>query len=256
MNKTRLSGKKAIVTGAASGIGREIARLFADEGARVIAADIDEDGLEGTCVGRSGIQPLNLDVSDTDSVKTGFEAACAQWQGLDILVCAAGTVGSKFGDGPAGECAEEGWDHVMNVNLKGVWRCCRYAIPAMLDNDGGSIVTISSVTALRPPDDFFRSHAYMTSKGGVITLTKCIAAYYGRRGIRANAIAPGMIDTPMSMRMQGIPEIMAYLDDRQPLGKLGAPADPAAAALFLASDESRFITGVVLPVDGGWSNHG
>ena len=96
----------------------------------------------------------------------------------------------------------------------------------------------------------------MTSKGGVITLTKCIAAYYGRQGIRANSIAPGMIDTPMSKRMQGVPEIMAYLEDRQPLGKLGTPLDLATAALFLASDESRFITGTVLPVDGGWSNHG
>ena len=144
----------------------------------------------------------------------------------------------------------------MNVNLKGVWRCCRHAIPAMLDNGGGSIVTISSVTALCPPMEFFRSHAYITSKGGVITLTKCIAAYYGRQGIRANVIAPGMIDTPMSKRMQGIPEIMDYLEDRQPLGTLGAPSDPAQAALFLACDESRFITGTVLPVDGGWSNHG
>lgn len=91
---------------------------------------------------------------------------------------------------------------------------------------------------------------------GVITLTKCIAAYYGRDGIRANAISPGMIDTPMSKRMQGIPEIMAYLENRQTLGTLGAPADIATAALFLASDESKFISGVALAVDGGWNNHG
>jgi len=90
----------------------------------------------------------------------------------------------------------------------------------------------------------------------VVTLTKSIAAYYGKQGIRANVIAPGMIDTPMSERMQGMPDVMAYLKDRQPLGALGMPADPANAALFLASDESRFITGTVLPVDGGWSGHG
>ena len=251
----RLKDKKVIVTGAASGIGREIARLFAAEGARTFASDINEAGLNETCAGSQNIEPLIMDVGASESVERAFESACSKLGGLDILVCAAGVVGSKHGDGPAGECLEQGWDHVMNINLKGVWRCCRYAIPAMLEN-GGSIVTLSSVTALTPPSEFFRSHAYMTSKGGVVTLTKCIAAYYGRQGIRANAIAPGMIDTPMSKRMQGIPEIMDYLKDRQLLGTLGLPSDLAAAALFLASDESRFISGTVLPVDGGWSNHG
>ena len=252
----RLKDKKAIVTGAASGIGREIARLFAHEGARVIATDINETALKETCADLPNIEPMVTDVGTSESVRDSFESACSKLKGLEILVCAAGVVGSKHGDGPAGQCQEQGWDYVMNINLKGVWRCCRYAIPAMLDGKGGSIITLSSVTALCPPSEFFRSHAYMTSKGGVVTLTKCIAAYYGKQRIRANAIAPGMIDTPMSKRMQEIPEIMAYLEDRQPLGKLGTPADLAAAALFLASDESRFITGTVLPVDGGWSNHG
>ena len=252
----RLKNKKAIVTGAASGIGREIARLFASEGAKVVAADINEAGLNETCENSQDIEAVVTDVGNSQSVKNSFKSACSKLGGFDILVCAAGVVGSKYGDGPAGECREEAWDHVMNVNLKGVWRCSHYALPAMLESGAGSIITFSSVTALCPPTEFFRSHAYITSKGGVITLTKCIAAYYGRQGIRANVIAPGMIDTSMSKRMQGIPEIMAYLEDRQPLGKLGMPADPAAAALFLASDESRFITGIVLPVDGGWSNHG
>ena len=252
----RLNGKKAVVTGAGSGIGCEIARLFASEGAKVVAADINEAGLKETCSNSENIEPAVMDVGDSESVRSGFESACSKLGGLDILVCAAGVVGSKYGDGPAGECQEEGWDYVMNVNLKGVWRCCRYAIPVMLESGSASIITLSSVTAICPPTEFFRSHAYMTSKGGVITLTKCIAAYYGRQGIRANAIAPGMIDTAMSKRMQGVDEIMTYLEDRQLLGKLGSPGDAAAAALFLASDESKFITGTVLPVDGGWSNHG
>ena len=252
----KLKDKKAIVTGAASGIGREIACLFAAEGAKVIAADVNESGLNETCAHSETIKSAVADVGVSDSVKGFFESACSKLGGLDILVCAAGVVGSKYGDGPAGECSEQGWDHVMNINLKGVWRCCRYAIPVMLDNGGGSIITLSSITALCPPTEFFRSHAYMTSKGGVTTLTKAIAAYYGRKAIRANTIAPGMIDTPMSKRMQGSPEIMEYLEARQLLGKLGMSADVAAAALFLAGNESRFITGTVLPVDGGWSNHG
>lgn len=252
----RLEDKRAIVTGAASGMGCEIARLFAAEGAKVVAVDVNQAGLKQTCRNCANIEPMVTDVGDSDSVRDSFESGCAKLGGLDILVCAAGVVGSKYGDGPAGECQEEGWDYVMNVNLKGVWRCCRHAIPVMLASERASIVTFSSVTALCPPTEFFRSHAYITSKGGVITLTKCIAAYYGRQGIRANAIAPGMMDTSMSKRMQGVDEIMAYLEDRQLLGKLGTPADAAAAALFLASDESKFVTGTVLPVDGGWSGHG
>jgi len=252
----RLKDKLALVTGAGSGIGRDVARRFAAEGARVVAADVDPAGLEETARGSPGIVAQTIDVAGAADVERGVAAACSILGGLDVLVCAAGVVGSRFGDGPAAECREEAWDHVMRINLKGVWLCCKHAIPAMLARGRGSIVTISSVTALCPPMDFFRSHAYITSKGGVITLTRCIASYYARAGIRANVIAPGMIDTPMSKRMQGVPEIMEFLADRQPLGRLGASADIASAALFLASEESRFITGVALPVDGGWSNHG
>ena len=252
----RLEGKLAAVTGAGSGIGREIARLFAAQGARVAAMDVNQDGLAETADGRDGIVGACVDVADSAEVARTFDSAREQLGGLDVLVCAAGIVGSKYGDGPAGECTEEAWDRVMAVNLKGVWLCCRAAIPLMLERGGGSIVTVSSTTALRPPTEFFRSHAYMTSKGGVVTLTKAIAAYYGRQKIRASAIAPGMIATPMSARMREMPEVMAYLADRQPLGALGEPADIANAALFLASDESKFVSGVVLAVDGGWINHG
>ena len=252
----RLEGKLALVTGAASGIGRDTAALFAREGARVAAADLDEAGLAALAADEENIVACPLDVGNADAVADGFAAAEAALGGLDILVCAAGVVGSKFGDGPAAACKEAAWDQVMRVNLKGVWLCCREAIPRLEARAGGSIVTISSVTALSPPATFWRSHAYMTSKGGVITLTKCIAAYYGRNNIRANVLAPGMIDTPMSRRMQGEPEIMAYLAEHQPLGALGRAADVAAAALFLAADESAFISGTVVPVDGGWHNHG
>jgi len=252
----RLKGKRALVTGAASGMGRAIARLFAAQGARVVGADVNADGLEETAEGCDAISVETLDVASSKEVARAFASVEETLGGLDVLVCAAGIVGSKFGDGPAGECTEEAWDKVLGVNLKGVWLCNRYAIPMMQKAGAGSIVNVSSTTALRPPAQFFRSHAYMTSKGGVVTLTQCVAAYYGKEKIRANVIAPGMIDTPMSQRMQGVPEIMAFLEERQSLGALGTIDDIANAALFLAGDESGFITGQVIAVDGGWTNHG
>lgn len=252
----RLEGKLAAVTGAGSGIGRETAILFAREGARVAAMDVNEQGVAETARAADGIIAEKLDVSDAADVTRAFASASEKLGGLDVLVCAAGVVGSKFGDGPAADCKEEAWDYVLGINLKGVWLCCKQAIPLMLFRGGGSIVNLSSVSAIIPPMEHWRSHAYMVSKGGVITLTKCIAAYYGKEKVRANAIAPGMIDTPMSKRMQGVPEIMEYLGEHQPLGALGRPSDIAHAALYLAGDESAFVSGVVLPVDGGWHNHG
>ena len=246
----------AAVTGAGSGIGRAVSQVLASEGAHVAALDVSQEGLDETARGNDRICTVAADIADGASLEQTFQNIHRLLGGLDILVCAAGVVGSKFGDGPAAECSEEAWDHVMGVNLKGVWLCCKHGLQQMLQRAGGSIINISSSTALRPPMEHFRSHAYMTSKGGVITLTKAIAAYYATSKIRANVIAPGMIDTPMSQRMQGIPEIMEFLRHNQPLGQLGKPDDIAQTALFLASDESRFITGQVIAVDGGWTNHG
>lgn len=252
----KLQDKMAVVTGAGSGIGRTVAKALAGEGACVAALDINQAGLDETALGNDMITGVVVNVADIASVESAFEEVKRLLGGFDILVCAAGVVGSKFGDGPAAECSEEAWDHVMGVNLKGVWLCCKYALPSMLERGDGRIINISSSTALQPPMEHFHSHAYMTSKGGVITLTRAIASYYGRSKIRANVIAPGMIDTPMSQRMQGIPEIMDFLAHNQPLGQLGKPNDIAQTALFLASNDSSFITGQVIAVDGGWTNHG
>ncbi|MBS1118462.1 MAG: short-chain dehydrogenase/reductase [Deltaproteobacteria bacterium] len=249
----RLAGRICAVTGAASGLGRETAQRFASEGATVFAMDTNADLLRE--IATDSIVPMQMDVASSQSVEKSFAAIRDKHGGLDAIVCAAGIVGSKYGDGPAAECTESGWDMLMSVNLKGVWLSCKYAIPLMLARGGGSIVTISSVTALKPPMEFFRSHAYMTAKGGVVSLTKAIAAYYGRSKIRANVVAPGMIDTPMSKRMQGVSEIMEFLDKVTPLGALGEPSDIANACLFFASDESKFVSGQIMSVDGGWTNH-
>jgi len=172
---------------------------------------------------------------------------------LDVLFNGAGISGRRLGDGPVHEATEEAWDAVLAGNLKSVFLCCKHAVRLMLER-GGSIVNLASVLALVGGDEDFATHAYAASKGGIVALTRAIAVTYAARGIRCNAVAPGLIATPMSARAQADPGIRARLPELQPLtGDFGRPEDVAAAALYLASDESRFVTGAVLPVDGGWT---
>jgi NAD(P)-dependent dehydrogenase (short-subunit alcohol dehydrogenase family) len=173
---------------------------------------------------------------------------------LDILVNVAGGSGRKWGDGPTDSCTIEGWDETLALNLDSVFYCCKYALQAMLAQGSGVIVNVSSVLGLVGGDDDFATHAYAASKGAVISLTRSIASYYAQRSIRANVICPGLIATPMSQRAQESEHIRARLPQLQPLtGDFGSPKDVANAALFLASDESAFVTGAVLTVDGGWT---
>jgi NAD(P)-dependent dehydrogenase (short-subunit alcohol dehydrogenase family) len=167
---------------------------------------------------------------------------------------AAGMSGRRFGDGPAAECTLEGWNTVLTSNLTSMFLCTKYALQAMAPNGSGSIVNLASVLGMVGGDEHFGTHAYAASKGGIIAFTRAVASYYAEQGIRANVIAPGLIRTAMSARAQGDDEIIAVLPRLQPLtGDFGAAEDVAQAALYLASDESRFVTGVVLPVDGGWT---
>jgi NAD(P)-dependent dehydrogenase (short-subunit alcohol dehydrogenase family) len=171
---------------------------------------------------------------------------------LDALVCAHGISGRRFGDGPVDSCTEEGWDAVLDANLKSVFLYAKRAIPALRANGGGAIVTLSSALGLVGGDDDFATHAYAASKAGVIGLTRAMAVTYAREGIRCNVVAPGLIATPMSARAQEDPAIVARLPELQPLtGDFGRPEDVADACLYLAT--APFITGTVLNVDGGWT---
>ncbi len=173
---------------------------------------------------------------------------------LDILVNVAGGSGRKWGDGPADSCTLEGWDRTLALNLDSVFYCCKYALQAMLIQKQGVIVNVSSVLGMVGGDDDFATHAYASSKGAVISLTRSIASYYAPRGIRANVICPSLIATPMSQRAQESEHIRARLSQLQPLtSDFGSPKDVAHAALYLASDEASFVTGSVLTVDGGWT---
>jgi len=241
----RLQDKVSIVTGGGSGIGLATAQLFVEEGAQVTVFDINSLNNEHL---------LRVDVTAPHEVESAIQQVLNEYGHLDILVNVAGGSGRKWGDGPADACTLEGWEKTLSLNLDSVFYCCKYALRTMLDQKHGTIVNVSSVLGMVGGDDDFATHAYATSKGGIISLTRSIASYYAPRGIRANVICPGLIATPMSQRAQESEHIRSRLSQLQPLtGDFGAPGDIAQAALYLASDEASFVTGSVLTVDGGWT---
>jgi NAD(P)-dependent dehydrogenase (short-subunit alcohol dehydrogenase family) len=239
----QLDGQVALVTGAAGGIGAASSRALASEGAAVFGVDLAEswDG-------------HRADLTLAAEVEAAVAGAVERHGRLDVVVTAAGISGRRYGDGPTHTCTEEAWERVLAGNLKSVFLTCKYAIPHLIDAGGGSIVNISSVVGIVGGDQDFATHAYGASKGGVVALTKGIAVYYGPQGVRCNVICPGVIDTPMAFRSVGDPRIRARLRELHPLtGEPGLPEDVAAAVLYLAGPGGRFVTGAVLPVDGGWS---
>jgi NAD(P)-dependent dehydrogenase (short-subunit alcohol dehydrogenase family) len=240
----RLRDKVAVVTGGAGGIGLATAQLFVEEGAHVSVFDINP----------SGADSLRVDVSSAPEVESAVRDVVTSQGRINVLVNIAGGSGRKWGDGPTDSCTLEGWDRTLALNLDSVFYCCKYALQAMLAQGGGVIVNVSSVLGMVGGDEDFATHAYAASKGAVISLTRSIASYYAPHGIRANVICPSLIATPMSRRAQESEHIRARLAQLQPLtGDFGSPGDVAQAALYLASDESSFVTGSVLTVDGGWT---
>jgi NAD(P)-dependent dehydrogenase (short-subunit alcohol dehydrogenase family) len=247
----RLTGKIALVTGGGSGIGRAIALRFAAEGATVIALDVDEAAAMQTAAQAGDgaeIVALPADVSDAEEVREAMEAVAGRWGHLDVLCNNAGIYLSGKGDTLVHELDEAVWNRVLGVNLTGVFLCCKYAIPLMLA--GGSIVNIASIAGLIGRDT---AQAYVASKGGVIALTRTLAVHYAPRGIRANAICPGRVDTPLVAHDYATPEVREAFARAHPLGRFGTPEDIANLALFLASDESAWVTGAQYVIDGGYT---
>lgn len=247
----RLSGKVALVTGASSGNGRAIARRFAREGARVTVADVREEprlGGEPThehIEADGGVaQYIETDVTDVDAIRAAVEATVDAYGSLDVMVNNAGVERQL----PIEEATEEDFAWLMDINLKGVYFGCQVAIDVMLEQDeGGSIVNMSSIAGIR---GLANSSLYCTSKGGVTNLTRELAVEHGENGIRVNALNPGFIETAMTME-DG--DTAGGILDQTPLGRAGQPEEVADAALFLASDESSFVTGHNLVMDGGFT---
>jgi len=221
----------------------------------VVIFEIDESRAAETLDSLHGTHSSRIvDVSDALQVESAIRDILVTVGKIDALVNVAGGSGRKWGDGPTDACTLEGWDKTLALNLNSVFYMCKYSLQAMLTQGRGVIVNVSSVLGMVGGDDDFATHAYATSKGAVISLTRSIASYYAPHGIRANVICPGLIETPMSKRAQESEQIRARLAQLQPLtSDFGSPEDVAHAALYLASDASSFVTGAVLAVDGGWT---
>lgn len=237
----RLQDKAALITGAGSGIGRAIALEFAREGARLLLAELDEESGKAVAEvveaagGEARFQPC--DVAKEADVKQAIEAAVEAFGKLDIMVNNAGV-------------AQKDWDTTIAVNLSGVYYGCRLAAEQMAQQGSGVIVNMASMLGII---GIGMEDPYVAAKHGVVGLTKNFAIMYGPRGVRVNCICPGWIETPMTAVIQSAEAIRQQLEEQTPLRRMGKPEEIAKAALFLACDESSFVTGTPLIVDGGWT---
>jgi glucose 1-dehydrogenase len=250
----RLQDRVAVVTGGSSGIGRAIALRFAEEGAHVVVGDVVREPREGgetteALLGGRGVH-VDADVSRSADVDRLVSTAVERYGRLDVMVCNAGIAGRH--SKPLLETTEEDWDAIMAVNLRGVFLCCKRAVGEMVGQEPigearGRVIVISSQHGMVGPPGHL---AYAVSKGGLVNLTHQLAVDYARRGILVNAVAPGKILTGSPEQQN--PDAIAYSHARTPFPRLGRPEDVAGAALFLASDDSGYVAGVNLLVDGGW----
>ena len=247
----RLQGRTALITGAASGIGRETAALFAREGANVVVADLDETAGRRTVAAGEAEGGRAHFVAPDVAVAASVEAAVAVAEGvygaLDVLFNNAGIFPDD--DGLPPETSEAVWDRVMAVNLKGVFLGCKFGIPALLRAGGGSIINTASFVAVMGAAT--AQIAYTASKGGVLALTREIAVAYARRGLRANALCPGPVNTPLLQDLLADPAARARRLVHVPMGRLAEAHEVAKAALFLASDDAAYVNGSTFLVDGG-----
>lgn len=249
-----LAGKRALITGAGSGIGRASAMRFHQGGAAIMCADIDLAAAEDVAnhIGQLGgrAEAIRVDVADREAVQRALQGTVDAFGGLDVLFNNAGV-----GSGP-------GWEATIRINLEGVYNGLYYGAEMMAERGGGSIINTASILGIVGMAPFpgepivprdYGMGAYAASKGAVVQLTRQFAVSYGSKGVRVNAIAPGFIVTPMTALFREVPEVDQFLISLHPMGRLGQPEEIAAAAAFLASDEASFINGVILPVDGGYT---
>ena len=242
-----LDGKVAVITGAGSGMAKASAKLFVAEGARVVAGDISGAEKDTAAEIGTGVLPVHCDVTDEDDVAAMFEAGVAEFGKVDCILNVAG-IGIG---GPIHKTSMEDYDKVMDVDLRGVFLGMKYGIPKLRDAGGGAIVNWSSVGGLRASEAGLATSVYNAAKAGVVSLTKSASAEYGRRGIRVNCLCPGFIETEIMGASGGSHFPQMY--EKASLARAGRPEEVSQVAAFLCSDRASFVSGAIIPVDGGWS---
>jgi NAD(P)-dependent dehydrogenase (short-subunit alcohol dehydrogenase family) len=243
----RLQGKVCVITGAGGGMGADAAELFTEEGAKVVVADVNGDAAEAVAAKVGGLA-VQVDVADEESVKAMYATAKAEFGGIDVLYNNAGI--SPGDDASVLETGVEAWDRVQAVNTKGVFLCCKHGIPHLLERGGGSVINVASFVALVGAAT--SQISYTASKGAVLSMTRELAVQFARDGVRVNALCPGPVETPLLLAIFG--DDPAALERRRshwPTGRLAKPREIVNGALFLASDESSYVTGTTFLVDGG-----
>jgi NAD(P)-dependent dehydrogenase (short-subunit alcohol dehydrogenase family) len=244
----RLDDKVVVITGSASGIGREAALLFSDEGARLCIADVVQEQGEQTAAECRDAFFQKVDVSNTESVQEMYRATAERYGGIDVLYNNAGIMPAE--DASILDTAPDAWQGVQDVNTKGVYLCCKYGIPHLLDRGGGSVINVASFVALMGAAT--SQISYTASKGAVLAMSRELSVEFARRGVRVNALCPGPVETPLLMRL--FEETPGALERRLvhlPMGRLAQAREIAYGALFLASDESSYVNGATFLVDGG-----
>lgn len=257
VNANRMQGKVVVIVGGTSGLGRSAAEACLRAGAAVVGVGRDAEKCSAAA---SALGPqarmVSGDACDPRTVEQAIRLGIDEFGGFDGLYHVAGGSGRKHGDGPLDQLSDEGWHQTMRLNLDSLFYSNRAAIQQFLrQGRGGSVLNMASVLADSPSPRFFATHAYATSKAAAIGMARAAAAHYASANIRVNVIAPGLVDTPLAQRAMADEEIMEYVATKQPLegGRIGRPADVDEAVVYFLSDESRFVTGQVLRVDGGWS---
>jgi len=244
----RLDGKVVVITGAAGGIGREAALLFSEEGARVCVADVNEEQGEATAAECREAFFREVDVASPESVSDLYAATAERYGGVDVLYNNAGIMPAD--DASILETEPDAWDRVQAVNAKGVYLCCKHGIPHLLERGGGSVINVASFVALVGAAT--SQIAYTASKGAVLSMSRELAVEFARRGVRVNALCPGPVETPLLMRLfEDDPAAYERRRIHLPMGRLAQATEIVYAALFLASDESSYVTGTTFLVDGG-----